>query len=123
MTPEQARALGRVEQKITDMCITNTKEHKEIKDIIDVIQISRETRELACSAKFERRPTNKIFYWVLSGVFGMLFFLFGMMINIDQKIDVHVGYAKDAYHQITGRVYQPTIHKNVYIPIVEKKEK
>lgn len=108
MTPDQAQALGRVEQKITDMCITNTKEHKEIRDVIDIMQASKEQRELASDKKFEARPTNKIFYWVMTGVFGMLFFIFGMMINLDSKINLHIDHAQDAYYQITGERYTPT---------------
>jgi len=107
MTPNQAQALGRVEQKITDMCVTNTKEHREIKDIIDVMQTSKELRELASDKKFEARPTNKIFYWIMTGVFGMLFFIFGMLVNLDNKVDTHIINAQDAYYQITGDIYTP----------------
>ena len=111
MTPEQAQILGRVEQKITDMCITNTKEHEEIKDKFEAIQASKETREIICDKKFENRLTNKIFFWVMTGVFAGLFFLFGMMTNIDHKLNMQINDTKDVYYQITGKTYTPTDKK------------
>jgi len=99
--------LGSISQKIDDMLVTNTLEHGEIKETIASIQLSRETKELDCGSKFERRTTNKIFFWVMSGIFLTLLMIFGYVVSIDKKVENHLVNARDAYHEITGDIYVP----------------
>ena len=96
MTPEQSKTLTRVEQKLNDMCVSNTREHLEIKGDIK-----------RAEDKLDNRVKPQLFYWVLGGVFFVLF-LFGIRIA-DNKWDLekHIDKARDAFHQITGEEYVP----------------
>ena len=107
MTPEQSKVLYQIEQKLDDMHCANKREHKEIKDIIDGIQLSRESRERDCEKKFDERPKMTLFKWVIGGVFVTLFFIFGLVVNLDIKVDIIDDKFNSAYHQITGEPYNP----------------
>lgn len=99
MTPEQHETLARVEQKLNDMCVSNTREHTEIKEDIK-----------RAEDKLDNRVKPQLFYWVLGGVFVCLFILGGYVYQIDTKIDAHMERARHAFHQITGEEYKPPDH-------------
>ena len=118
MTPEQAITLGKISQKIDDMCDSNKRDHGEIKDQIQVnlesvesrfnnLSSQKHERMIECGKMFDQRPKMNLFLWVMGGVFTCLLILGGMVINLDDKMTTHIQRAKHAFHQITGEEYTP----------------
>ena len=78
------------------MCASNTREHKEIKEDIK-----------RAEDKMDNRVKPQLFYWVLGGVFVCLMILGGMVMRLQDDLDLHMDRARAAFHQITGEEYVP----------------
>ena len=96
MTPKQAETLTRVEQKLNDMCSSNTREHSEIKEDL------KRTED-----KMDNRIKPVLFYWVLGGVFACLLILGSMVMDIKDDLEMHMDRARHAFEDITGHPYVP----------------
>jgi len=114
MTPEQEKTLNQIEQKLNDMCVSNTKEHKEIKETIKDIQDYQNTRVLDCEKRFEDRPKYNIFMWIVGGIGATvitLSIIFGGIVisnnkniaTITHELNDHIAFAVIVYEEVTGK--------------------
>ena len=127
MTPEQAKILGQIEQKLNDICHSNAREHKEIKEQIqknlDIMEDRflnygdrNQTQRIECQRMFDERPTNTLFYWVVGGVGGLILVGFitltGLIMDARDKIDRHIYYSAYVYNQVTGQAWDDATKKS-----------
>ena len=114
MTPEQSKVLYQIEQKLNDMCASNTREHKEIKDDIQKIEEYQNDRSFECEKKFDERPKMNLFMWVLGGMGGIVLTLsviFGgislsnnkTIAAISHELQDHIAFSVIVYEEITGK--------------------
>ena len=114
MTPEQEKTLNQIEQKLNDMCVSNTKEHKEIKDTIKDIQKYQTDRVDICEKRFEDRPKYNVFMWIVGGIGATvitLSIIFGGIVisnnkniaTITHELNDHIAFAVIVYEEVTGK--------------------
>jgi hypothetical protein len=90
MTPEQAQVLTRVEQKLNDMCVSNTREHKEIKDNLKDIVLKVDTDKTEVYKALNNRPKWSVTMWLIGGIFTVLLLIGTFMYKIDTNIENHI---------------------------------
>ena len=108
MTPEQAKTLGQIEQKIDDFVSINKEEHRLIREQIGLNREyvearliekngQAETRRLECQKIFDSKVSIGWFKWIVGGVFVCLLAIAGMMLDIDQSIERHIEAGQEAW--------------------------
>ena len=105
MTPEQAKTLAKIEQKLDDLCVNNTRDHKQINDRLNIQDGEHTTRNIECQKMFDVRPKMNLFLWFMAGIFLCIFTIGGFVYHIDVKIGDHIEVARTAYHQLTGNEF------------------
>lgn len=106
MTPEQAKTLAKIEQKLNDMCGSNTREHKEIKDTQINIWEKIDVNKTEVYQALNNRPRWNVIMWLMGGIFTCLLFIGGFTYATKERLNKHVELSKDVFHQITGEEYK-----------------
>ena len=75
MTPEQAKVLNQIEQKVNDLCVNNTREHDEIKTRIKDVVNSQNERVDKCDTRFDERPKTNFIIKLMGGMCAVVFAL------------------------------------------------
>ena len=105
MTPEQAKTLAKIDQKLDDLYVNNAREHKEIKDNMVRQNGFKETQVHEYQKMFDSRPKMTLFLWFMAGIFAVMFTIGGFVYHIDVKIEDHLDNARAVYHQLTGKEF------------------
>ena len=113
MTPEQAKTLGKIEQKLNDMCSSNTKEHDQIRnqiqhnlDQVEIKMIDKngqaQVRQLECRKMFDSRPKMPLMLWLFGGVFACLIIIGGLIFEVRNVVEVHIDKGEQYILEQTG---------------------
>lgn len=90
MTPEQAKTLGKIEQKLDDFCKLNAEEHKEIKVSQFDINKRLDENKTEVYKALNNRPRWSVVMWLLGGVFTTLLIIATMTYQVETKIEKHI---------------------------------
>ena len=104
MTPDQAKILAQIEQKLDDLCQHNANEHKELKSTINDIYKKVDEDKTEVYRALNNRPRWNVIMWLLGGVFASLIIIGSFMYDIDNKIEKHISAGEKIYLQDTGKI-------------------
>jgi len=109
MTPEQAKSLAQIEQKLNDLCVSNTAEHVELKGTTnDIYKVVDENKSEMYKA-LNNRPRWSVVMWLIGGVFGCIAIIGTLMWHLDRKLEVHMDNSRAIYQQLTGQPWEGDI--------------
>ncbi len=114
MTPEQAKTLGKIEQKIDDLVDANKERHKEIKTEIKNNHSSVEkklgdkdilsaARQIECQKMFDSRPKLPLMLWLFAGVFASLLMIGGLVFDLRNSVETHIDKGEQFILEYTGK--------------------
>jgi len=90
MTPEQAKILAQIEQKLNDFCRSNYLEHKEIKEVQININKKLDADKSEVYKALNNRPKWSVTMWLIGGIFACLLMIATMTYRVDTKIENHI---------------------------------
>jgi hypothetical protein len=102
MTPEQAETLGKIKQKLDDLCVGNASEHKEIKQTQNDIYNKIDVNKTEVYQALNNRPRWNVIMWLLGGVFASLLIVASMLYNVDNRLEQHLDNARAVFQKLTG---------------------
>ncbi|HUU86372.1 MAG TPA: hypothetical protein VMX17_01295 [Candidatus Glassbacteria bacterium] len=102
MTPDQAKILAQIEQKLDDLCQHNANEHKELKSTINDIYKKVDEDKTEVYRALNNRPRWNVIMWLLGGFFLALVAVAGFAYRTDVKLTTHIEISKQVFHQLTG---------------------
>jgi hypothetical protein len=90
MTPEQAKQLAQIEQKLNDFCRSNALEHREIKETQININKKLDVDKTEVYKALNNRPRWNVVMWLIGGIFACLMIIGTMTYKVETKLENHI---------------------------------
>jgi len=105
MTPDQAKSLAQIEQKLDDLCASNTSQHDQLTLTQGDIYEKLDAGKTEMYQALNNRPKWSVVMWLMGGVFASMIIIGTMIYHLDDRLETHMDNARGIYQQLTGKIW------------------
>jgi len=97
MTPEQSETLAKIDQKLDDLCDTNTAAHNQLTQTQGDIYDKLDAGKTEMYQALNNRPRWSVVMWLIGGIFAAIIGVGTMVYHVEHMVDNHIQAGQEAW--------------------------